>query len=82
MVVLARGDKLTLRDVPAEVKEEGTSRPSGALKNATSMQQAEKQMIKQALVDQKGNRTRAAEQLGISRRTLHRKLHEFDLMDF
>jgi DNA-binding NtrC family response regulator len=82
MVVLARGEKLTLRDVPAEVKEDSPSRPSGALKHATSMQQAEKQMIKQALVDQKGNRTRAAEQLGISRRTLHRKLHEFDLMDF
>lgn len=82
MVVLSRGDKLTLRDVPTEVKEDGAAKPTGALRNATSMQQAEKQMIKQALVDQKGNRTRAAEQLGISRRTLHRKLHEFDLMDF
>ena len=82
MVVLSRGDKLTLRDVPTEVREDTTSKPTGTLKNATSMQQAEKQMIKQALVDQKGNRTRAAEQLGISRRTLHRKLHEFDLMDF
>jgi len=82
MVVLARGSKLTLRDVPVEVKEDGPDKPTGALKNATSMQQAEKQMIKQALLDQKGNRTRAAEQLGISRRTLHRKLHEFDLMDF
>lgn len=82
MVVLSRGDKLTLRDVPAEVKEGGPAKPKGPLRNATSMQEAEKQMIKQALVDQKGNRTRAAEQLGISRRTLHRKLHEFDLMDF
>ena len=82
MVVLARGDKLGVRDVPVEVREGTTTKAKGALKGATSMQEAEKQMIKQALVDQKGNRTRAAEQLGISRRTLHRKLHEFELTDF
>lgn len=81
MVVLARGDKLTLRDVPAEVRSGTGGSPlrNTALAGATSMEQAEKAMIEQALEANDGNRTRAAEQLGISRRTLHRKLNEFDL---
>jgi DNA-binding NtrC family response regulator len=83
MVVLGRGEKLTLRDVPSEVKEGGgtLSRLPAPLKGATSMREAEKKMIVQALDANRGNRTRAAEQLGISRRTLHRKLHEFDLLN-
>lgn len=83
MVVLARGDRLTLRDVPAEVRADigprGGSKRAGALAGAVSMQDAERRMIEQALETNDGNRTRAAEQLGISRRTLHRKLNEFDL---
>ena len=80
MVVLCRGDKITLRDVPGEVREgTGSFKTSGPLAGAVSMEQAEKRMIEQALADQQGNRTLAAQQLGISRRTLHRKLNEFGL---
>lgn len=83
MVVLSRGDKLSLRDVPLEIKEgKAPAASSGSLKGATSMQEAEKKMIMQALSDNRSNRTRAAEQLGISRRTLHRKLHEFQLEEY
>lgn len=83
MVVLSRGDKLSLRDVPLEIKEgKAPATSSGPLKGATSMQEAEKKMIMQALNDNRSNRTRAAEQLGISRRTLHRKLHEFQLEEY
>lgn len=80
MVVLARGNKLTLRDVPAEVREGGSgSKGAAPLQGALSMEEAEKRMIEQALADQDGNRTLAAQQLGISRRTLHRKLNAFGL---
>ncbi|MCC5850417.1 MAG: sigma-54-dependent Fis family transcriptional regulator [Verrucomicrobia bacterium] len=80
MVVLSRGDKITLRDVPREVREGGDGKKtSGPLAGAVSMEQAEKRMIEQALNDNDGNRTLAAKQLGISRRTLHRKLNEFGL---
>jgi putative PEP-CTERM system response regulator len=84
MVVLSRSDKLTMRDVPVEIREDREAKGSvsvGPLKGATSMEQAERTMIIKALEDNKGNRTKAAEQLGISRRTLHRKLNDFDLRD-
>ena len=37
----------------------------------------ERKLIEQALAAANGNRTRAAEILGISRRTLHRRLNEY-----
>ena len=40
-----------------------------------------KQTILKALEGCRGNRTEAAKQLGISRRTLHRRLNEFGLRD-
>jgi DNA-binding NtrC family response regulator len=44
-----------------------------------TVDQMEKEMILQALNRTAGNRTLAAEQLGMSRRTLHRKLNKFDV---
>jgi DNA-binding NtrC family response regulator len=44
--------------------------------------EAEKQLIIRALKETKGNRTLAAKKIGMSRRTLHRKLHTYQLEDF
>ena len=46
-----------------------------------SIDEAEKNLIAKALKATNGNRTLAAKQLGISRRTLHRKLNEYGLHD-
>ena len=77
MVVLSTGDRITLRDIPSEVAQR-TARVLKPLK-ALTLEDNEKELIIQALSKHRGNRTRAAEQLGISRRTLHRKLNEYEL---
>jgi DNA-binding NtrC family response regulator len=81
MVVLARGERLTLRDVPATVRD--AVQPGAKTSTGTdlNLQDAEKQLIQNALRRSGGNRTEAARTLGISRRTLHRKLNEYGLRD-
>ncbi len=85
MVVLARGPKLTPRDVPPNIRQEaqqagvdgrggGVLLPPGAV---DSLAEAEKAMILRALRKHHDNRTQAAAELGISRRTLHRKLNAY-----
>ena len=77
MVVLGHGDRLGVRDLPAHLRAAG---PGGAgARPGTALRDAERQLIEEALRRHKGHRTRAARDLGISRRTLHRKLNEFGL---
>ncbi|MDR2845359.1 MAG: sigma-54 dependent transcriptional regulator [Puniceicoccales bacterium] len=50
-------------------------------KSPLSREENEKRLLRQALVEAKGNRTKAAALMGISRRTLHRKLLEWPELD-
>ena len=82
MVVLSRGNKLSVRDIPAAIRDHTPRRPAHVPGTSElSLQEAEKQMIIRALRSSDGNRTKAAAQLGISRRTLHRKLNEYGLRE-
>jgi len=84
-VVLCRGEQITLRDLPPGVRTQGsvTTEPSIALtQNNLTVAEAEKQLIIRALKESNGNRTQAAKQVGMSRRTLHRKLHAYHLEGF
>ena len=47
-----------------------------------TVKDAEKQLIIRALKETDGNRTHAAKKIGMSRRTFHRKLHEYHLEGF
>ncbi|MDA0990290.1 MAG: sigma-54 dependent transcriptional regulator, partial [Verrucomicrobia bacterium] len=80
MVVLSRGPRLTARDVPAsirdQVREQGGT-PKASIAMPDSLADAEKAMIMRALKKHGNNRTQAADDLGISRRTLHRKLRQY-----
>ena len=82
-VVLARGDKITFRDLPTNVRGGMTAghipRTGGSPQNNLSVKEAEKQLIARALKESNGNRTLAAQKTGMSRRTLHRKLHTYNL---
>jgi DNA-binding NtrC family response regulator len=81
-VVLCRGDRITVRDLPASVRSEGPAAvtPKQLLaQNDLTVKEAEKQLIVRALKEAGGNRTLAAAKIGMSRRTLHRKLHSHHL---
>lgn len=90
MVVMARGATLTLSDVPAEIRGKvahatdasAASDPNDKdtpLTEALDINTQERNLIVRALRECHANRTRAAEILGISRRTLHRKLKLYNL---
>ena len=82
MVVLARSDKLTVRDLPPNIRELAGGKQTGVtLGGNLTLEAAEKQLMIQALKQHDGNRTLAAKQLGISRRTFHRKLNEYGLRE-
>ena len=82
MVVLARQNRLSLRDIPAHIRKDGDATSPVRISGADlSLESVEKNLILKALDTEGGNRTRAAKQLGISRRTLHRKLNEYGLRD-
>jgi two-component system, NtrC family, response regulator AtoC len=81
-VVLSRADKITPRDLPPWVRNAPLTSPSPRqilARNDLTVQEAEKELILRALKETKGNRTEAARRLGMSRRTLHRKLREYKL---
>lgn len=86
-VVMATTDKITVRDLPLAIRQAaGTSLPRGisaakAFGEKTSpldLHETERKLILQALATSNGNVTAAAKKLGISRRTLHRKINEMN----
>ena len=79
MVVMTRQSRLTVRDLPAPLREGAEEPQALPLMPDMSLEEAEKSMILRALETHNGNRTKAARQLGVSRRTLHRKLNEYEL---
>ena len=83
MIVLSSGDMLTLEQVPDDIRQErgsvGGVNGTNPLHGVIKISDAEKEMIRNALLDNKGNKSIAAEKLGISRRTLYRKLEEYKL---
>jgi len=85
MVVLVRGNRLTARDIPPNIRGAvrdaagpGATEPkSAAAPRGDSLADVEKSVILAALRRHGENRTKAAKDIGISRRTLHRKLREY-----
>jgi len=82
-VVLCRGGRITPRDLPPAVRrtpEEAAATPVPA-RMGLNVHEAEKQLIIRALKAAGGNRTLAASKLGMSRRTLHRKLNKLQISE-
>lgn len=83
-VVLCRGSVVSAKDLPPLVRVPAAEHTRSEtreklLSGKLTVKEAERQLYLHALQESKGNRTTAARKLGVSRRTLHRKLHEFQL---
>jgi DNA-binding NtrC family response regulator len=79
MVVLAHGSVLDVDNIPAQVREKALGGGEIKIDAELTVDEMEKRMVIQALEKTGGNRTKAAEKLGISRRTLHRKLNQYGI---
>ncbi len=86
MVIVATGEHIMLHDVPVEVRtaagvdgEAAGGAASGGGLAGMSLEQIEKQAIRNTLRMTGGNREQAAKMLGIGERTLYRKLKEYGL---
>jgi len=83
-VVLAKGDMIELAGLPQSVQSRGVIHHEKQLTQplvdkGVTLEEAEKQLIIRTLKECRGNRTTAARKIGISRRTLHRKLNRYGL---
>ncbi len=83
-VVLARGDMIELAGLPQTVQSRGLIQHEQQLTQSPidrgiTLEEAERQLIIRTLKESRGNRTAAARKIGISRRTLHRKLNRYGL---
>jgi len=85
MVILASGERLSMNDLPIEIQSSATKQPLMAqqpttpVQNNATLANTERAQIVATLEASRYNKTKAAEILGISRRTLHRKLKEWNL---
>jgi len=80
MMVLAEGEILTERDLPpALFQERSTPVPAGDALAGLTLKELERQAIICAMRESGGRRTLASRKLGISVRTLQRKLREYNM---
>jgi DNA-binding NtrC family response regulator len=81
-VALAEGALVRDEDLPAMIRERRTvdtasDELGGALARGLTLDELEREYIKRVLTAEGGNKTRAAQRLGLDRKTLYRKLEEY-----
>ena len=76
MVVLSMGGMLDVADVPEHIRTAANA-PAATFTASGTLDETEKAKILATLREAGGNRSRAAQMLGISRRTIYRKLDEY-----
>jgi DNA-binding NtrC family response regulator len=88
IVVMRRGGIVAQPDLdpkffaalPGPAGNGSAGAPSGG-PPSLSVEENEKRLLRQALIEARGNRTKAAKLMGLSRRTLHRKIHQWPELD-
>ena len=77
-VALCEGGQMELGDLPPSMLEpRSTDLLAAAASRQMSLSEIEQEYILQVLEEEQGNKTRAAQRLGLDRKTLYRKLEEY-----
>jgi DNA-binding NtrC family response regulator len=77
-IALAEGELIGPDDLPSQVRERrSTDVLAGALARGLTLAELEREYIHRVLQAEGGNKTRAAQRLGLDRKTLYRKLEEY-----
>ena len=77
-VALAESDLIGPQDLPAAMQErKSQDRLATAVAQGFTLDQLEREYIERVLEVEGGNKTRAAQRLGLDRKTLYRKLEEY-----
>lgn len=76
--VTVSGERITIEDFPPELREASVE-PGGQVTTRAGREPSEREQIVSALRHSGGNRTRAAEHLGISRVTLWKKIAKYEI---
>ncbi|HUZ17901.1 MAG TPA: sigma-54 dependent transcriptional regulator [Spirochaetia bacterium] len=79
-VVMCKGNAITTMDLPPSIANESDGSYI-KITLGTTLADAERQIIQGTLNNEKGNKSRTAEVLGIGRKTLHRKIQEYKLVE-
>ena len=80
IVVLSHDEMLDAQNLPSDIRGSQMSSPKVAKQNGSeSLSDLERDHIEQTLRELHGNKSLAAKQLGISRRTLYRKISQYRL---
>lgn len=78
-VALCEGSQITPQDLPPTLRERKPADLVGfALQRNMTLAELELEYIQRVMKEESGNKTRAAQRLGLDRKTLYRKLEETD----
>ncbi|MGN6109093.1 MAG: sigma-54-dependent transcriptional regulator [Kofleriaceae bacterium] len=81
-VALCQGELISDEDLPPHVREKRPADFLGAaVARRMTLAELEREFIERVLEDEAGNKTRAAQRLGLDRKTLYRKLDEYAKAD-
>jgi DNA-binding NtrC family response regulator len=81
-IALCQSEVIGAEDLPGHVKERKPADfLAAALARRMSVAELEREYIERVLEDEGGNKTRAAQRLGLDRKTLYRKLEEYARSD-
>lgn len=76
--VMTEGD-LSMRSLPSEISGDASDALAVKILPGTSLQDAERELIRATLLQNGGNRAKTARVLGVGRKTLYRKMEEYGI---